>query len=737
MKRLDTVCVGKIAGYVLKASILLLFFCAFVGFFNPARISKSIAEDASLIKSVFYFRSFVSGVIDDVTSEKQAEDTSKNALASDDGELEDYYAKLAEMMTASPVSTSDDGANATSANALDGSEGFSARWKSFCAQYADLANVFNFARILCVLSFVAIMICVLGMYLTCAVGAVRKIGYIVVCVGGALVCASMIAYSSLHAQFAPLAQKYALTAINMHGTIVFVVFALLSALASAYLSVNDKKLRAVNALQTKQDEVALVEKFNVRPFQVTFRVVSLLLFVFLFLPTVNPARIMDHISRNVSLFTSGFAYGTYVKNIERVIIRGLLPQSVVTLAYVSSLIACLGVIACGLGSCASVGNNKLKRIGHIALLAGSAACFVSMFGILTAHNLVSTSPNVARLNPVEPSGYEYFMVLSVVIFITAAVSFAKTPAPAKDEKCHIEAPLQLFLMLLPFLILVFIFSYLPLWGWRYAFFDYSAGDVLSMENWVGLKWFKAPFENAATRSDIVRVLKNTLAMSALGLLTSWCPMFFAIFLSEIKNSGIRRVIQTLTTIPNFISWVLVYAIAFCIFGTEGFISSLMVNNGIWSSGRNMLMGESFIWIKMLLWGMWKGLGWSAIMYIAAISGIDQELYEAATVDGANRFQKMFKITLPELIPTFVVLLILAVSNILSNGMDQYLVFKNSTNKGPIEVLDLYVYQLTFGSGNSSNIPFSTVVSMFKSFVSVILLFLTNRISKWVRGTSIF
>ena len=276
-------------------------------------------------------------------------------------------------------------------------------------------------------------------------------------------------------------------------------------------------------------------------------------------------------------------------------------------------------------------------------------------------------------------------------------------------------------MILPFLILVFIFSYLPLWGWRYAFFDYSAGDVLSMENWVGFKWFKAPFENAATRSDIIRVLRNTLAMSGLGILTSWCPMFFAIFLAEIRNTKVRRVIQTLTTIPNFISWVLVYAIAFCIFGTEGFISSLMVNNGFWDSGKNMLMGENFIWIKMLLWGMWKSLGWSAIMYIAAISGIDQELYEAATVDGAGRFQKMMHITLPELFPTYIVLLILSVSNILSNGMDQYLVFKNSTNKGPIEVLDLYVYQLTFGSGSSGNIPFSTVVSMFKSFVSVVSL----------------
>lgn len=121
-------------------------------------------------------------------------------------------------------------------------------------------------------------------------------------------------------------------------------------------------------------------------------------------------------------------------------------------------------------------------------------------------------------------------------------------------------------------------------------------------------------------------------MSGLGILTSWLPMAFAIFLCEIKNMKFRRVVQTLTTVPNFISWVLVYAIAFCIFSTDGFVSSLMVNAGIWKEGVNMLMGGSHVWLQMLAWGLWKGIGWSAIIYIAAISGIDQQLYEAATVD---------------------------------------------------------------------------------------------------------
>ena len=195
----------------------------------------------------------------------------------------------------------------------------------------------------------------------------------------------------------------------------------------------------------------------------------------------------------------------------------------------------------------------------------------------------------------------------------------------------------------------------------------------------------------------------------------------------------RRVVQTLTTVPNFISWVLVYAIAFCIFSTDGFVSSLMVNAGIWKEGVNMLMGGSHVWLQMLAWGLWKGIGWSAIIYIAAISGIDQQLYEAATVDGAGRFQRMWNITVPSLIPTFCVLLLMSSANILSNGMDQYLVFENSTNTSSIMVLDLYVYKLGIGQGQ---IPLSTVIGMVKSVVSVTLLFAANGISKLIRGESI-
>lgn len=720
-----------ILSYASKLTLILLFVFMFIGRMNPARISKVMNTNVSLVKSALYFKGYTSDLVALQNAKKTESSNSElENLAETSGDsFDDYYSNFAAMVADTSaydmVGGFDDDDEEETASGKIKVRSYKKEWAAFKAAHSQIANAAEKAHKYSILTLAAILICVIGLYLSCGTNKIRKIGYLVICAGAVLVSLSMIPYGYAYDLLAGSLDSLEVSPIPPAGIAGFISFSIITFVLALALFVIEK------APEGQKSEL------KASPFQVTYRLLALLLFILLFIPGANPARISLNISRNVSLFTSGFSYGTYVRNMERILVRGWLPSSVMRIAYFSSLLACLGILACGVGSCISVGNNKLKRYAHISIFAGSALSFVSMFGIVHAYNLITSSENVERIEPLEPSTVPMYCILLALICICAVISFIKTPAPEKDEKPAIEAPLQLFLMILPFLILVFIFAYLPLWGWRYAFFDYNAGDTLSMDAWVGWKWFKAPFENAATRNDIIRVLRNTLAMSGLGIATSWLPMIFAIFLSEIKNQTSKKIIQTLTTIPNFISWVLVYAIAFCIFGTEGFISSMMVNSGLWERGKNMLMGDSFIWVKMWLWGTWKGLGWSAIMYIAAISGIDQQLYEAATVDGAGRFQKMWHITLPELFPTYIVLLILSVSNILSNGMDQYLVFKNPTNKNPIEVLDLYVYQLSFGQGSSNNIPFSTVVSMFKSLVSVVLLFITNRVSKLIRGSSIF
>jgi putative aldouronate transport system permease protein len=471
----------------------------------------------------------------------------------------------------------------------------------------------------------------------------------------------------------------------------------------------------------------------VRGMEATLRISVLLLFVLLFIPSLNPARISEKINRNISLFTSGIFYKILIADMGRILSKGWIQASTMRLLFLSGLASCIGIFTSGAGACMSLGNKRLKRLAYLLCIGGGAIICLGVLGMSASHAQLLASADLDKAKPLQPAGQGILLCFGLFTLALSALNLVFSGRPEKGEKSGMGVPMQLFLMLLPFLLLVLVFSYLPLWGWRYAFFFHQPGEALSRDRFAGFHWFTFLFQNEATVRDIVRVVKNTLAMSALGILTSWCPMAFAIFLSEIRNMRFRRFVQTLTTIPNFISWVLVYAVAFCIFSTDGFLSSLMVNWGLWTSGKNMLMGDSHIWLKMLGWGMWKGLGWGAIMYIAAITGIDPQLYEAATVDGAGRFQKMWHITVPELIPTFMVLLLLSIAGILNNGMEQYLVFENATNSGPIAVLDLYVYKIGIGQGV---IPLSTVVGMFKSLISVALLFAANAMSKAIRGSSI-
>ncbi len=215
----------------------------------------------------------------------------------------------------------------------------------------------------------------------------------------------------------------------------------------------------------------------------------------------------------------------------------------------------------------------------------------------------------------------------------------------------------------------------------------------------------------------------------------WFTFETLTLLTELKSKPFKKVAQTLTTIPNFISWVLVYSVAYAMFSVnDGLVNKLLVQSGEIEDGINFLASSEHIWIKMWLWGQWKGLGWSAITYIAAISVIDHEQYEAAEVDGANRFQKMRYVTIPGLLPTYFVLLLLSIGNMINNGVDQYFVFQNAMNKDSIEVLDLYVYNQGMVGINYS---YSTAVGILKSIVSITLLLFANRLSKLVRDESVF
>jgi len=466
------------------------------------------------------------------------------------------------------------------------------------------------------------------------------------------------------------------------------------------------------------------------------RIAILAAIIAMFFPAFNPARVAEIIGDKLSLFTSAVSYSSLTDGCARAFRMGWIDESVFVVLFVASIVSLIGILLGVAGGCMSLGNLKMQKNGllfsmgsGVLVTAGAIICYVG-------YTMAQGSNKLERVKPMLPFGIIMYIALGIIILLVSIFLYIKLPKPAKDMKYEMESKYKLFLMFLPFAALAFIFCYLPLWGWRYSFFDYKSGETLSMDKFVGFKWFIYLFQNKTARIDIIRVLRNTLGMSAINIATSWLPMVFAIFLCEVKNMRFRRFVQIFTTIPNFISWVLVYAIALAIFSTDGFINTFAKEFGLLAEnaeGTNYLMGDSHMWIKMWLWGTWKGVGWSAIIYISGIAGIDQQLYEAAEIDGAGRFQRMWHITVPGLLPTFFVLLLMNVANILTNGLDQYLVFANAQNKKVVEVLDLYVYNLGIGGGS---IPLSTVVGMFKSVISVTLLFGANGVSKKLRGESI-
>lgn len=469
---------------------------------------------------------------------------------------------------------------------------------------------------------------------------------------------------------------------------------------------------------------------------IILRIIVALIVISIFLPFFNPAKISDLVNKNISFFTSGFSFSTLAGGFKRALLKKWVTEAALRTLNTSSLVACTSIVIAGICGCLSLGEIKFKKLCTMVIFISSTIASISLIGIFDTYNSFTLSTNLKKVEPSIPFALPALLVMLIICAILSLIIYLLLGKTPKEARFEMKQKYYLFLLFLPFIILCFIFAYLPLWGWRYGLFNYKPGRELNKDTFVGFKWFAYLFQNPASRKDIVRVMKNTLGMSGLGIATSWFSMAFAIFLSEIKAKRYRKVVQTITTIPNFISWVLVYAFGFALLATDGLVNRVLINLGIIDNGINFLMDGNHIWIKMLLWGIWKGLGWGAIIYLAAISGIDQQLYEAATVDGAGRFKRMWYITVPGLLPTYFVLLMLSIAGILNNGMEQYYVFKNAANKSTIEVLDLYVYTLGLGTGGTANIALATVVGMMKSIISVVLLFFANGLSKLIRKESI-
>jgi len=289
----------------------------------------------------------------------------------------------------------------------------------------------------------------------------------------------------------------------------------------------------------------------------------------------------------------------------------------------------------------------------------------------------------------------------------------------------------LYMMSIPFVILVIIFNYLPLWGWTMAFQNYKPGISFSEQEWVGFKNFAELFSD----DRFYLVLRNTLAMSTLGLVIGFVfPIMFAVLLNEVRLSYFKRTVQTITYLPHFVSWVVVAGIITKMLSIDGgIVNELLVNWGIIDKPIQFMAKGEYFWGIVVASDLWKEMGWNAIIFLAAIAGIDSQLYEAAKVDGAGRWRQIWHVTLPGIRPTILVLLILSIGHLTSIGFEKQFLLGNSLTVDYSEVLDLYALNYGIGLGRFS---YGTAIGIFNSVVSIILLLIANGIFKRFSNQSV-
>lgn len=294
---------------------------------------------------------------------------------------------------------------------------------------------------------------------------------------------------------------------------------------------------------------------------------------------------------------------------------------------------------------------------------------------------------------------------------------------------------DMYALLIPGILLVVLFHYVPLYGIVIAFKNYNvfAGDnpfdSILKSDWVGLRNWQVLW----SQPEFHQAFRNTIVISMMKLVIGFpIPILFAIFLNEIRNVYYKKVVQTVLYLPHFMSWAITGAIFLSILGTSGIVNAVIKSLG-GNTVRFFMDAKIFRWV-LLLSSVWKESGWNTIVFLAAIAGISPEYYEAATVDGAERFQKMWHITLPSILSTIMMMLILRVGNMMSAGFGQVLVMYNPTVYTTGDIIDTYVYRVGLGQLNFS---MGTAVGLFNSVVSFVLVISSNMLSRRLFHKSIW
>lgn len=306
----------------------------------------------------------------------------------------------------------------------------------------------------------------------------------------------------------------------------------------------------------------------------------------------------------------------------------------------------------------------------------------------------------------------------------------KKPSRTGLMKKHFIRDWQLYVLCIPVLVYFFVFSYIPMYGVQIAFKDFTVGKTIAQSPWVGLKHF----ERFLSTYKFWDVLRNTLVVSFYNLLAAFpIPIVMALLLNQMPNEKFKKTVQTVTYIPHFISVVVLCGMITTFLSP----STGIVNTVIKALGGETVffMASPEMWKHIYVWsGVWQSAGWSSIIYIASLSSISPDLYEAAEIDGASRMQKIRYIDIPGIVPTMVILLILNMGSLMNVGFQKAYLLQNSLNISASEIINTYVYKVGL---ESSQFSYSSAVGLFNSVVNIILLVTTNTISKKLQGTGLW
>lgn len=308
----------------------------------------------------------------------------------------------------------------------------------------------------------------------------------------------------------------------------------------------------------------------------------------------------------------------------------------------------------------------------------------------------------------------------------------KVKANRKSFSKRLWKQRELILLSIPFVIYILVFNYTPLAGWIIAFQNYRPGFSFFEQEWVGLANFRLLFADPA----FLRVIRNTLAMGIINLsLGFFFSIGFAVLLNEVRSRHVKKVVQTVSYLPHFLSWIIVTGIILDVLSPEtGIINQLLMSFNLIDRPINFLSDPKYFWWIVGFSNVWKSTGWGSIIYLSAMAAINDELYEAAEMDGANRIRKIWHITLPGIKPTIFILLLINIGGVLNAGFEVQYLLGNGLVQEVSQTIDIFVLKYGISLNNYS---FATAAGIFNSFVSIILITSGNKLAKLAGEESLF